>query len=360
MKFNFLGLLILFSTLIFAQDLTDFEQVDKFKMDGLLVKVYFKDPIKEIVKKYPKFDYKEDKEKHKILSGYLHNNSLYTFQILKKREIVKSYQLKGDPRKIKNRSYFNLDVFNNKTSLEKTIGKTNIGGYFFENMTFFQSVEGRQVIGKGIKIWGFFVMVHSYESIKQKVTKLIMLDHTNSLPEDYLLKEQLFIEPLFTYQSYGIENVKKRTLKTTVYQYDSLGNIKHESPRAETDTSLYLSSISKDLASVTSFPYFSKTDTIEQKGNVIYVKSRLENINHYLKDIRITQNTENKELLRIDGKLIIHGYNKDGHYSFDELFTIDFEKIDKHNLPKTVMFYPLDDKTLLRPRLITEIEYELK
>ncbi|MTI29770.1 hypothetical protein [Xanthovirga aplysinae] len=266
----------------------------------------------------------------------------------------------GNPQKVKSRNYFNLDIYDSQDNLEKSIDKVNVGGSFFEHMFFFQSTEGKKFIGKGIQMWGFFVMVQPYSTIKEKISKLINMDISNSIPENLIAKEQTFIEPLFEYQKCGLEIIKERTKTITVYQYDSLGNIKNKIPRVEKDNSLYLSSTSKDLGSVTSFPYFSKTDTTKRDGKYIFVKSGLENINHYLKDIRLTLDSTEQHVVRIDGKLIIHGYTKDGHYTYDEIYVADFEKIGDCYLPKTIKYYPLEDTDLLRPRITTEIDYELK
>lgn len=360
MKNTLTILLITISTSIFSQSMENFEQVDKFKINDLTVKVYFKDPLKEIIKQIPDFDKKENKEKHDILSGYLHNNTLYIFQTSQKKDLIKSYCLTGNLQKVKSRNYFNLDIYNSQDKLEKSIDKVNVGGSFFEHMFFFQSAEGKKVIGKGIQMWGFFVMIQPYSTIKESITELIKMDIANSIPNDLIAKEKFFIEPLFDYQKCGLEKIKARTETITVYQYDSLGNIKNKYPRVEKDTSLYLSSTSKDLGSVTSFPYFSKTDTIIRDNKYIYVKSGLENINHYLKDIRLTLDSTEQHVIRIDGKLIIHGYTKDGHYTYDEIYVADFEKIGDCYLPKTTKYFPLEDTELLRPRIITEIEYELK
>ena len=172
--------------------------------------------------------------------------------------------------------------------------------------------------------------------------------------------EKIFIEPLFDYQKCGLKIIKARTNTITVYQYDSLGNIKNKYPRTEKDTSLYLSSTSMDIGSVTSFPYFSITDTIKTEGKYIYVNSGLENIKHYLKNIRITKDSATGHVLKIEGKLIIHRYSKEGHSTFNEIYVAEFEKVGGCYFPKTIKYFPMEDKNLVRPRIITEIEYELK
>ena len=87
------------------------------------------------------------------------------------------------------------------------------------------------------------------------------MDVANTIPEEILAKEE-HIEPLFEYQKCALENVVRRTFTITVFQYDSLGNVKNRYPRTEKDKQLYYSSTSKDLTGVTTFPYFSSDDRI--------------------------------------------------------------------------------------------------
>lgn len=82
--------MIFIVTGIQAQNLSDFELVDKFKTNNLKVKVYFNDTLKEIIKLHPEFDKKDNKTKHALLSNYLHNNTLYLFQTYRKKELLKS------------------------------------------------------------------------------------------------------------------------------------------------------------------------------------------------------------------------------------------------------------------------------
>lgn len=343
-----------------AQNLTDFKLVDKFKINGLSTKVYFKDPLKELIKTYPDFDNKDNKTKHELLSSYLHTNTLYIFQTSKKNEPLKSYKLIGNPRKIRTMYYFNLEISKADGSLDKTIDKTGIGGSFFEHMIFFQTPEGKKAIGKGVQIWGFFVMVEPYENLKNKVTALIIQDIENAISEDIIAKEEKDIEPLFEYQKCGLKSVKSREFTITIYQYDSLGKVKDKFPRVEKDTELYLSSISEDLIGVTSFPFFARTDKMEHEGNIIHLTSNIANIKHYLKDFKITMLPNSDQVEKIEGKLIIHCYTTEGHSTYDELYIAEFGKFGDCYLPKTVKFCPIDDIEYKRPRIITDIKYELK
>ena len=82
-----------------GQQSKNFELIDKFKLDGIQTKVFFNDPLKDLLNSYPDFDKKEDKEKYDLLDEYLHQNSLYVFQTIKKNGETKSYVLKGKYQK---------------------------------------------------------------------------------------------------------------------------------------------------------------------------------------------------------------------------------------------------------------------
>jgi len=191
MRITSLLILIFIVSGIHAQNLTGFELVDKFKSNNLKVKVYFKDPLKEIIKQHPQFDKKDNKAKHAILSDYLHNNTLYLFQTYQKKQLLKSYKLKGNPEKKKTKYFFKLEILNAENKLDKVINKVNIGGSFFEHMMIFQTPQGKEVVGKGIKMWGYFVMIHPYKNIKISMSELIKMDLDNSVPDDILLKNEV-------------------------------------------------------------------------------------------------------------------------------------------------------------------------
>lgn len=343
---------------VHAQDLNGVELVDKYKNDGLTTSVYFRDPILALAKTYPDFDSRTNEQKHELLTDYLHHNDLYIFQTAKKNVVVKSYVLKGDPKKVRTKYYFTVDVLRADGSIEKKIDKVNVSGSFFENMAFFQSKETKRMVGKGVQIWGYYVMVEPFSGVKNDMDYLIQMDRNNSIPENYLAKEEKPVAPLFDYQECAIQSVKKREFKITVYQYDSLGNVVHEYPRIEKDDQLYLSSISKDLTGVTTFPFFSADDKKELDGDIVQVSSTLENINYYLKDIKLTMRPGTQEVDKIEAKLIIHSFSAQGESSFDELYLAEFEKTGSCTLPKTIKFFPADNVGYTRPRIVMEIKYE--
>lgn len=359
MKYILALLLCLVSIVIFSQNLDDYKQIDKFKIGDLTVKVYFNDPLKELIQIHPNFDSKADKEKHSILSGFLHNNPLYVFQTIKKRKVFKTYTLRGNPKKIKEANFYNIDIRDNLNSLENSIDKVNVRGTFFEDMLLFESKDGKKMVGKFTKIWGYFTRIVPYDLVKQGVVQIIEMDIENRLPADIIETEQEFIKPLFEYQKIGLKKIQKRILTTYVCRYDSLGELISKRPRIEEDTSLYLSSISKDLGSVTSFPYFAESDSIIQDGNITYVKSGLENINHYLKDIAVHYNPVTGQIEKIESFLIIHSYSKEGHSSYDQKYIAEFADVKGCSLPKTIKYCSLKDEHCLTPGIIKEIEYLL-
>lgn len=73
----------------------------------------------------------------------------------------------------------------------------------------------------------------------------------------------------------------------------------------------------------------------------------------------LNQDSATQQIIKIEGILIIHRYNKDGHSTSDERYVADFKKVGNCYFPKTVKYFPIGDKVFLRPRIIAEIEYEL-
>lgn len=339
---------------------SNFSAVDKFSLDGYSVNVLFKDPFKTLIGKYPDFDSKENKTKNDLLSYALHNDTLYVFELMKKGKLQKRYALIGNPEKAKMPAYFNFHVQNSNRETEKNIDKVNIRGAFFEHMSIFQTEKGKEVIGKIIQIWGYYVPIEPYKKLKDAAVELIKKDLDDNISSDLLYKKIEPIEPLYDYQKWALANVRKRIITTTVFAYDSLGQVKNKYPRTEIDTALYLASTSKQIGDVTNFPIFSVKDTIITNGSRTQVKSTLENIKHYLKDIEVLIDPVTKQVQNIQGKLIIHGYTAKGHSTSDELYLAEFTTVGKFSLPTTVKYTSLDDKNFALPRIVIKIEYELK
>jgi len=301
MNFVILLTLVFFSLKANGQQTKNLEIIDKFKINKITTKVYFNDPLKQLIQKYPGFDNKENKEKYDLLDTYLHNNVLYIFQT-NSNGVTKSYLLKGNVKKVRTKYYFKLEVVNadvlklptlNDNIVEKTIDKVNLGGIFFENMSIFQNAEGKKAIGKAINIWGFFSFIESYLTVKNIVSDIIKKDINNEIPGELLAKENTEIKPLFDYQTCGINKIRQRKMVITVYNYDSVGNLTNKYPRVENDNDLYNASISSDdIIGVTAFPYFSSLDTVKASSNIhilnIYSTQRF--LNHYLKDVKVYKN----------------------------------------------------------------------
>jgi hypothetical protein len=358
----------------YCVDLNEFKLVDKLRIDKTDIKVYFNDPIRQLAKLYSDFDAKTSSEKFDILSDYLHKNPLYVFVATNKKEkIDKLYVLRGNPRKQRTNNYFQIDILNETSSnlfdrddykkdILKTIDKVNVGGSVFEHMAIFQGPEGKQVIGKGIKFWDYFVRVEPYSEIKSNILELVRMDLTNSIPPDLLLVETEQIKPLFGYEECALSSIKEREIQTIVYAYDSLGVLKNEYPSTEKDYDLYYSSTSQELTGVTTFPFFTFSDQREELegGTKVKIISKQPFLNQYLKDIVIIKNPNSGEIKRIEGKLIIHGYSASGHSTSDELYVAEFGKVGECNLPVKIRFHPLDDIELNRPRIVILIKYVMK
>lgn len=354
-----LTIIFLFTyNLILSQSLEDFEKVDSTKIQGLSTHVYFHDPLKALIEKHPNFDSKENKAKHRLLSEYLHNNPLYVFETREKDKVAKSYWLVGNPRKTRERNYFNLEIRNPDNSIDKIVDQLNVGGSFFEHMFIFQTPQGKQSVGKGIQIWGYITMVNPYQPIKEAITKLIEKDLTNSIPEEVIAKKEVVIEPLFEYQTCGLSSIKRRSMTKNIYQYDSIGNIRAHYPSTNYSTNLYVESTSKDMLGVAYFPFFSKNDKQVTRGDTIFIQSEIENINFFFRDLKVISLPGSDSIDRIEGRRIIYG-SKNGPER-DERYMAKFEQIGDCRFPKTIKFYPHDDLTCKRPRMVIEIEYELK
>lgn len=148
-KIRLLSFLISLTVTTYGIDLTQFREVDQFRMDKTDIKVYFNDPMKQLARLYPDFDTKASNEKFGILSDYLHNNPLYVFIATNKKENTnRVYVLRGNPRKQRTKDYFQIDILNETTSnlfdrtgyekyILKTIYKVNVGGSLFEHMVVF-------------------------------------------------------------------------------------------------------------------------------------------------------------------------------------------------------------------------------
>lgn len=171
---------------------------------------------------------------------------------------------------------------------------------------------------------------------------------------------------LFDYQKYALKHIKQREFYKGIFEYDSLNNITREFYIEQIDEDFKKSLKSKKLWSVTTFPFFSTSDSLSKKfENDQYtyysVVSNTERINYYLKDLTLRLNKNYNQIDRIEGKLIIRVSSlSDGDYTYDEIYIADFDKVGDFYLPSEVRFYPIDDTELKRPRIVEKIKYTLK
>lgn len=359
-------------SLLNGQTLDQYAGVDKFKIGKTSVKVFFNDLILNLYRGNSHFDQIKNAQKFKLVSEYLHHNPLYVFVVKNKRMgIEKVYILRGDPSKQRTKYYFHLDIVNGyveeirdkeEYTVENTIEKIRVGGVLFEHMYFFQTPEGKKMVGKSIKFWDYFTTIEPYENVKKEVSRMIELDLLDSLPEEILLKPKEILSGKFGYQECGLDIVKEREMEITIFRYDSVGGIYDSHTRLEKDYDLYVSSTSKEITGVTSFPYFSRNDTMlevskDSSVSIFRIDPSEDYIRHYLEDILVYTSVQSGAVEKITGKLIIHGYSQLGHSTSYELYVAYFEEINGCQLPSRIQFHPLSDTDLKRPRYVNKITY---
>jgi len=181
---------IVFSLNSFSQLKPGFRKVDDFKIDDSKVKVYFKDPLVELVTTLPDFETKPDPEKNKLLQVYLSNHDLYLFSFTSKEGKVISYVVRGNPEQ-KGSSYrYKLDISDGDVltqsndsplPVRKSVNNLNISGEFFEHMAPFQQPKYKKVTTSNV--WGNIIHINPYAPIKDTIEKLIQLDQTTGIPE---------------------------------------------------------------------------------------------------------------------------------------------------------------------------------
>ncbi|MER2998105.1 hypothetical protein [Pontibacter populi] len=171
---------------------------------------------------------------------------------------------------------------------------------------------------------------------------------------------------LFDYQEYALKHIKRREFHKGIFEYDSLNSITREFHYEQIDDNFKKSLKSSKLWSVTTFPFFSASDSLSKKfenDQYIYysVVTQDERINYYLKDLILRFNKNYNQVDRIEGKLIIHASSlSDGDYTYDEIYIADFEKAGDFYLPSEIRFYSIDDTELKRPRIVEKIKYTIR
>jgi hypothetical protein len=161
-------------------------QVDKFKVNKQDVVVFFYDPLDSLTKLDTDFQERSDKEKSTALDRYLHEHPLYLFRLTnRKTNDIIFLCIRGNPEKVNTKMFYKLEVikgeangFNPNASnyldqVVQTFDNVNCGGTLFENMTLFDSEEGKMAVGKGIQLYGYYRRVQPYSEIKESVEKII-------------------------------------------------------------------------------------------------------------------------------------------------------------------------------------------
>lgn len=181
---------IIFSFNSFSQVKPGFRKVDDFKINDSKVKVYFKDPLVELISSFPDFESKPDPEKNKLLEVYLANHDLYLFSFPSKDGKVTSYVVRGDPEKKETSSRYKLDIIDgdiltqsidSPLVVRKSVKNLNMSGEFFEHMVPFQQPKFKKVTTT--HVWGNLIHINPYAPIKETVEKLIQLDQTTGISE---------------------------------------------------------------------------------------------------------------------------------------------------------------------------------
>jgi hypothetical protein len=120
----------------------------------------------------------DNRLKHEIFENVLLSDVLYRVELFSKKKKVKTYILRGDSTQIgkRSRQHFLWQVYNERDELQSSTDKIPIGGSFFEHMALFQIPEGKAVVGQGVQIWGYMVMIHPYATTKEQLKRLIEQD----------------------------------------------------------------------------------------------------------------------------------------------------------------------------------------
>ena len=70
----------------------------------------------------------------------MHSLLFHPFQTIRKKNVIKSYKLTGNPQKVKSRNYFNLDIYDSQDNLEKSIDKVNDALHYARTLTSYVNI----------------------------------------------------------------------------------------------------------------------------------------------------------------------------------------------------------------------------
>lgn len=163
-------------------------EVERSEIDGNELRVFFYDPTFLITRKYPIHSQLDNSTKIKQWFDYLYNSVVYAFVIKKKNTgRFDIFVMRGNPRITKSAYFYKLDIlpdreFENPESLYEgynTQGMTTIDniptrGTLLEHMAPFQITEAEKFVGYGVKFYGKYTNVTTYEEVKNAVMPIIM------------------------------------------------------------------------------------------------------------------------------------------------------------------------------------------
>jgi hypothetical protein len=157
-----------------------------FKINKQSVAVFFYDPLDSLIRVDNEFQSKSDKEKSTALNKYLHEHPLYLFRLTNnKTKDITFLCIRGNPDKVNTKMFYKVEVIKNEPAdfnpnatnysenIVQTIDQVNCGGTLFENMSLFDSEEGRKAVGNGIQLFGSFRRVQPYAEIKASIQNII-------------------------------------------------------------------------------------------------------------------------------------------------------------------------------------------
>ena len=373
-------LLISFKSVLLAQYS---KTLDEIQLENYKINVVFYDPHKNLLEQNPSFENLDSIKQMEIWDNYLLNNVIYDFQLIKKKEIIKHYVVRGNPSRTIERlnlprnNIYQLDIVNHDQNINYfniseytdikilTINKLSFYGTLFENMELVQDKinSGKRLIG--YNFFGRFRMPVQYNSVQYSVLAIIADDLYGLIPDDMIEKdEQLYNNPFFDYQLcindyFQIDLIKK----IYVRRYNKDGIIQDEHPRIEIteDIKSHINDTS-GIINVTSFPCFTSSDTAFLKEETDSTKSyrvftkNNRPIEKYLEDIIVTKNN-NDQILRINATRLIHAYSINGNFTNRENIVIYFKRFDKCVLPSLILTSKKEDTNFERPNSITELDY---
>jgi len=373
-------LLISFKSILLAQYS---KTLDEIKLENYKINVVFYDPYKNLLEQNPSFEKLDSIKQMEIWDNYLLNNVIYDFQLIKKKDIIKHYVVRGNPTRtieklnLPRNNIYQLDIVNHnpeinyyrkpdyQKEINLTIDNLNFYGTLFENMEFIEEmiISGKRMIA--YNFFGRYRLPIQFNSIQYSVLGNIADDLYGKIPDDMIAKDDnLYNNPFFDYQQcineyHQIDRIEKIYIR----RYNSDGTIQDEFPRIEItkDVKSHINDTS-GIINVTSFPCFTSSDTAilkEETDSIktysVITKNNLP-IDKYLEDITVTKNNNN-QISRINATRLIHAYSINGNFTNRENIVIYFKRFDKCILPYLILTSKKEDVNFERPNSITELDY---